>query len=193
MPTQPPKQGGHPRDATASLPEQIDKLTTLRAYPKRGRGDHMTAKERKVAKEEFLKAFAVNGNILFSCRKAAISRTIFYQWCEHDDDFSAAYHQAERDFADFVHAEFVKRAMQGYDKPVVSMGKLVYDANGKPLQERVVSDSLLAMLVKRHFPEYREKAQIEHSGAIDVSGARDRLLGKLAQIPDDTSPDAFGG
>jgi hypothetical protein len=47
----------------------------------------------------------------------------------------------------------------------------------------VVSDNLLAMLIKKHFPEYREKQQIEHSGSIDVNGARDALLNKLTALP----------
>jgi len=147
----------------------------------RRKGRRLTKAQREEAQATFLDAYRLNGNIMLSCRKANIDRNTYYDWTEKDELFSFAAHQAERDFADLVHAEFVRRAMQGYEKPVVSMGRLVYeelpvldatgkpvvDKNGRPLTrhgkqqtERVVSDMLLSMLVKRHFPEYREKNAI---------------------------------
>lgn len=142
----------------------------------------MNDAEQAQVKKNFLEAYAATGNILLSCRNAGISRTTFYNWQEQDEDFSFKFHQAERDFADLVLAEFVQRAVHGYQKPVISMGKMVYedvpllDQHGnqvidelgrpivvdrKPLMERVVSDNLLAMAVKKHFPEYREKQQVD--------------------------------
>lgn len=125
----------------------------------RKNGKRLTTTERVQAQETFLNAYTLNGNIMLSCRRANVNRSTFYQWCEHDVEFSVLYHTAEKDFADLALAEFVKRAMQGYEKPVVSMGKAVF-IDGKPLTERVASDTLLAMLVKRHFPEYREKSAV---------------------------------
>ena len=141
----------------------------------------MNDEDRAQAKERFLVAHAVTGNILLSCKAAGISRTTFYEWQEKDEEFGFRYRQAEREFADTILAEFVQRAKDGYLKPVVSMGKIVYDEipvldkhgnqiiddrghpifERKPLMERVVSDNLLAMAVKKHFPEYREKQQVE--------------------------------
>jgi hypothetical protein len=34
---------------------------------------------------------------------------------------------------------------------------------------------------KARMPEYRDKQQVEHSGNIDITGAKDSLLNKLAQ------------
>ena len=152
----------------------------------RSRGKPLTKKERQAAKETFLKAFLLNGNIMLSCKQANIDRSTFYQWKKDDEEFATRYEEAQENFADFVLAEFRKRAMEGYEKPVISMGRLVYeeipvldpvtgeqliDSRGKPMvkrgklmTERVVSDTLLAMLIKRHFPEYREKAQMELTG-----------------------------
>ena len=141
----------------------------------------MNEAEQAQVKTNFLEAYAETGNILLSCKAAGISRTTYYKWQEKDEEFSFKAHQAERDFADLVLAEFVQRAKEGYEKPVVSAGRIVYqsipeidqwgnavvDEEGNPvvkrvpLMERVVSDSLLAMAVKKHFPEYRDKHQEE--------------------------------
>jgi hypothetical protein len=141
----------------------------------------MNDEDRAQAKERFLVAYAAAGNILLSCKAASIARSTFYEWQEKDEEFSLKWHQAERDFADLVLAEFIKRAKDGYEKPVVSAGRIVYEeipeldkygfpvvdegghpvVNRKPLMERVVSDTLLAMAVKKHFPEYRDKQQVD--------------------------------
>jgi hypothetical protein len=178
----------------------------------RHKGKRLTKTEREQAQETFLQAYTLNGNIMLSCRRANIDRSAFYQWCEHDQEFSILYHVAEKDFADLALAEFRKRAMEGYEKPVISMGRIVYeeiplltsdgkpqlDSKGKPIvkhgkvmMERVASDTLLAMLVKRHFPEFREKQQIEHTGkdggpikvdARDYSKLTDDELALLEQL-----------
>ncbi|HEX9503843.1 MAG TPA: hypothetical protein VF974_06025 [Patescibacteria group bacterium] len=141
----------------------------------------MNDEERAQVKNNFLEAYAATGNILLSCKSAGINRSTFYDWQEKDEEFSLRWHQAERDFADVILAEFVQRAVHGYEKPVISMGRVVYedvpvlDQHGnqvvndlgrplfdkKPLMERVVSDSLLALAIKKHHPEYREKQQID--------------------------------
>jgi ASCH domain. len=151
----------------------------------RPNGVRLTKAERELAQKTFLKAYEVNGSIMLSCKKAGISRNTFYQWLEHDEQFSLQYNQAEKDFGDIILAEFTKRATKGYERTVVSMGHIVYNETpvldkhgnavlddkgkpvykrGEPLMERVVSDNLLAMAIKKHFPEYRDKQQIEHSG-----------------------------
>jgi hypothetical protein len=165
-------------------------MSEYRSTSTRRYGKRLTSKERAQAQETFLNAYTLNGNIMLSCRRANIDRSTFYQWLEHDQPFSLEYHQAEKDFADLALAEFCKRAMQGYERPVVSMGKIVYQdgKDGKlsqPLMERVVSDNLLAMLIKRHFPEFREKQQVEHSGSIDINAAKETLAQKLAQLRGD--------
>jgi len=131
----------------------------------RHQGKRLTESERTHAQEVFLQAYALNGNILLSCRRANIDRSTFYEWQEKDEEFSILWHQAEKDFADIVLAEFMKRAMTGYEKPTISMGKIVYH-EGKPLMERVVSDNLLAMAVKRHFPEFRDKQSLDLNATV---------------------------
>jgi hypothetical protein len=187
------------------MSEKVNSPTSFTRTSSRRSGRHLTKAERRLAQETFIEAYRLNGNIMLSCRRANIDRSTYYIWMEQDEQFSFAVHQAERDFADLALAEFRKRAMEGYERPVISMGRIVWeevpvtnsktgepviDSKGnpvmrrtKPMMERVVSDNLLAMLIKKHFPEYREKQQIEHSGSIDVNGARDALLNKLTALP----------
>jgi len=163
---------------------------------KRERGHKMTDAERSQAQNNFLQSYASNGNILLSCQFVGISRQTFYDWQEKDEEFSFRFHQADRDFADTILAEFIQRARDGYLKPVVSVGRVVYEdvpvldvhgnqvvdskgkplvRQGKPLMERVVSDSLLALAIKKHHPEYREKQQIDTT-VTNVNATRDREL-----------------
>ncbi|HZU01552.1 MAG TPA: hypothetical protein VFA10_17925 [Ktedonobacteraceae bacterium] len=179
-----------------------DRTTSHIPTSSRRKGKRLTKKEREQAQDTFLQAYAMNGNIMLSCKRANIDRSTFYQWCEHDQEFSILYHEAEKDFADFALAEFRKRAMEGYEKPVISMGRVVFEQipltnpdgtpkldskgkqmvkYGKPMMERVVSDTLLAMLIKRHFPEYRDK-QPDINVNVDVNGARDSLLSKMGNL-----------
>lgn len=161
------------------MPEQQDSLTP----PTRIRrpGQRLTKKERETAQEVFLQAFSNTANVRAACMKAGISRTIIYEWAEHDEQFSHRFKQAELDANDMIRGELFRRAVQGYDRPVTSMGKQVYAEGGKPLMERVYSDTLLSLLAKARMPEFRDKQHIEHSGSIDVNGAKDSLLSKLSQ------------
>lgn len=134
----------------------------------RRRGQRMTPEERKEAQEVFLQTFSLNANVRAACMKAGVDRSQIYRWQEHDEEFAQRFKQAELDANDMIRGELFRRAVQGYEKPVVSMGRAVYVKNDKgeekPLMERVYSDSLLSLLAKARMPEFREKQQVEHSG-----------------------------
>ena len=117
-----------------------------------------------------------------ACLKAKVSRNTVYQWAEHDEAFSIEYKQAELDANDMVRAELFRRAVQGYDKPLVSVGKVVYDKDGKPMTERVYSDSLLSLLAKARLPEFKEKQTIDLNAQITTmaDSAKDELLADLS-------------
>ena len=90
---------------------------------------------------------------------AGIDRSTVYAWQEHDEQFSLRFKQAEAEANDILLAEAWRRGVQGYKRPVVSMGKQVY-VNGEPLMEPVYSDNLLALLMKARMPQFREKNAI---------------------------------
>lgn len=137
---------------------------------KRRPGQRMTADERRATQEKFLKSFSMTANVRAACMAAGIDRTLVYQWAEHDEAFSLKFKQAELDANDVVRAELFRRAVQGVEEPVVSMGKLVYvedekkKGQMKPLTVRKYSDQLLSLLAKARMPEFRDKQQVEMSG-----------------------------
>ncbi len=135
------------------MAEETNTQTGQRTH--RRQGQRMDAEEKQRIKTAFLQSFAMMGNVRLACQKAGVSRASLYEWLEKDTAFSVQYHQAEKDFFDLAYGEFVKRAIQGYEKPVVSMGRVVMVGDGKeakPLMERVVSDRLLEMIIKRGYP-----------------------------------------
>ncbi len=160
MPSQPtPKPKGKPRRRTA-------KLELIR---------------RQTAQAVFLTEFAKCGNLTASAKVADINRDSIYAWLEHDEAFSLRYHQAEAEAADAIRAELHRRAVEGVERVVVSAGRVVM-LDGKPLVQREYSDHLLGILAKARCPEYRESAQVEISGKVEISDARELLAAKLAAL-----------
>jgi hypothetical protein len=104
---------------------------------------------------------------------AGIERRLVYYWQEHDETFALKFQVAEQEANDVIRAELFKRAVQGIEKPVVSMGKVVYQ-DGKPLMERVYSDNLLSLLAKARMPEFRDKQSVDLHAT--VNGAVDSTL-----------------
>lgn len=151
-------------------------------------GEHLTDEERKQTQEIFLDAFSVSANVRASCLKAGISRTTIYEWAEHDDEFSILYKQAELDANDLIRQELYRRAVTGYDKPLVSVGRVVTmkDKNGKEhvVKDRVYSDMLLSLLAKARLPEFREKSSTVGSGSLD-DAEFEIDLGGVAPVEDD--------
>lgn len=170
------------------MPENITTSAHIRTSQRR-KGQRLSREERERAQDIFLKSFANNANVRAACAAAGIDRSAMYAWLEHDEPFSLRYKQAELDANDAIRAAIFQRGVLGYEKPVVSMGKVVYGQDGKPLMERVYSDAMLALLAKARMPEFREKQQVEHSGTIatkqsetsDLSEEDLRLVMELAQ------------
>jgi len=133
--------------------------------PRRRRpGQKLTPQERKDAQARFLLSFARVGVVKTACGEAGIHRDTLYQWLEHDEPFSVRYHQAEKDAGDVLYAEAFRRAVEGTQKAVVSMGRVV-SVDGAPLVEREYSDMLLINLLRARDPRFRQKSQVELTGA----------------------------
>jgi hypothetical protein len=165
------------------MAEKSNTTTSLRALSakKRRRGQRMTAEERDQAKQKFLDSFKLNANLTLASMQAGVDRSQIYRWQEHDDQFAAAFREAELAANDMLLAAAWQRAVKGVEKPVVSMGKQVY-VDGKPLMERVYSDTVLLRLMSWRIPGFSEKTQVEHSGQIDIAGSQQSLLAKLQSM-----------
>lgn len=134
--------------------------THIRTSP-RGQGQRLTKDERQLLQEKFLKSFSMTANVRAACMATGIDRSTIRKWEEVDEAFAIRYKEAKEDADDLVRAELQRRALHGYEKPMVSWGKVVTDKDGKVVTEKVYSDNLLALLARARLPEFREKQSID--------------------------------
>lgn len=118
----------------------------------------------------FLRAFAFRGIILDGIQAAQVSRNTVWTWRQTMEWFDLLYEQAIEEAADRIEAEAYRRAIQGYDEPVVYQGQMTQVIDHDTGEVRVLtirkySDSLTALMLKGAKPEkYRERQQVEHTG-----------------------------
>ena len=167
------------------MPEKDSSTTSstlIKSTSVRVKGQKINKEQRKEVQEKFLKSFAANGNVRAACMASGIERTTVHYWNEHDEQFSMQYNLAKEDVNDTIRAEIFRRAVIGEERFVTSVGKVVYH-DGKPLTIREKSDTLLMFHAKSRMPtEYRDNHKIDHTGSIDVIGAKDLLLSKLEAL-----------
>jgi hypothetical protein len=134
-------------------------------------------------KRHFLEVLAASGNVSMAIAAAKISRRIVYDLRNNDETFARAWSDAEDIAADRLETEAWRRAVDGVEEPVISLGKVVQTEDGTPLVIRRYSDNLLLALLRAHRPEkYRDRSSVE----VDVSdrlwerleAARQRALGQ---------------
>lgn len=123
----------------------------------------MTRQQSGRLKRAFLEHFRVYGNVTGATRAVGIERSTVYKWQEIDDQFVAAFREAEIEATEHLETEARRRAVNG-----VESTKGIYDRMGKLVAEESeikYSDTLLIFLLKARNPEkYRDNAHIEHSG-----------------------------
>lgn len=125
-------------------------------------------------KKAFLAAYRDTGNIRLACEAAGVKRrATVYEWQEHDAEFSAAFKQAQAEAVEALEAEAHRRAVLGWDEPVIAPGRGIVGS------VRKFSDTLLIFLLKGAAPEkYRDRLDMRHSGQMQtladlVTAARD--------------------
>jgi hypothetical protein len=127
-----------------------------------------TARTRTRAREEqetdqkarYLRAVEQVGTLRAGCKAARVSHNTVYAWRELDEVFAMAENQARSTFADGLEEEVVRRARDGYDRPVYQGGELVG-------YERVYSDNLLWKLLQAVRPEkYRDKLDLNVASVV---------------------------
>jgi hypothetical protein len=138
-------------------------------------------------RERFLNALAETGNITAAVVLAGTSRMRVYELRKVDEDFRAAWDEAENSASDKLEAEAWRRAVDGVPEPLVSAGKIVRDDDGNPIAIRRYSDAMLTLLLKARRPEkFRERNSVEKSGLdgkpIQLDDARQRLRDKIDKI-----------
>lgn len=111
-------------------------------------------------KARFLLEFAKNGNVSAAAVRAGVGRRTVYAWQEHDEQFLAAYREAELMAIDVLEKEAHRRAVTGVVEPVYQGGRKVGEV-------RKYSDTLLIFLLKGFKPEkYRERIDITQTQVV---------------------------
>jgi hypothetical protein len=124
----------------------------------------MTNRQSQQLKKKFLEAFRRHGNVTWAAKEAGLPyRTAPYEWQEHDDQFAAAFRDAEIEATEVLEAEAYRRGHDGVDEPVFHQGVAVGAV-------RKYSDTLLIFMLKARNPEkYRDRHDVKHSGEVKHS------------------------
>ncbi len=163
--------------------------------------------------ERFLQLLLLGKNITAASKEVGINPVTAHRWL-NTPVFAAERKRREAELSKLEQEEITRILTSGYalmHRRVEALDKL-----SKKLEAYLEDESKIWLLdVKAAglervdlvqfnadlFKEYRatfadlaselgqrvKKTDIEHSGAIDLTGAKDRLLGKLATLPDDES------
>jgi hypothetical protein len=106
------------------------------------------------ARQRFLKWYANSGNVTWAANRAGIERSAVYKWQEADDQFAAAFREADLKATEVLEREAWRRANDGVAEPVYQHGKLV-----GTIQR--YSDNLLMFLLRARAPErYRDRVDV---------------------------------
>lgn len=131
--------------------------------------------EKKAA---FCAALAASGgSVTRACQAIDVARLTAYRWRDADPEFAKAWDEAKAAGLDALEDEALRRAFEGYDKPVVHQGVITDTV-------REYSDTLAIFLLKGGKPEkYRERVSNELTGA---NGGAIKTLVVTTGVPDNT-------
>ena len=140
------------------------KKTTTR---KKKTGTRVTVPKTKFTpakKRDYIALFQKTGLINATARAIGISPETVRRHRKNDIAFGQQMDDSLRDYIDTIETEAYRRAVKGVLEPVYQGQKLVG-------HRRIYSDPLLALILKRHVPEYRERftADVNIAGGIFVA------------------------
>lgn len=107
-----------------------------RKGPAKPKADTKDTGSTRDAREVFLDHLRKTSNISQSASIALVERKTVYRWREADPAFAAAWDDAIDEATDMLEAEARRRAIEGDEEYVVSMGQLVRDPKYIPLDKR---------------------------------------------------------
>jgi hypothetical protein len=123
-----------------------------------------------------LATLAAGATIEGACKVAGVSRRSAQRKRQTDPDFAEAWEEAMEAGTDALEDEAVRRAKDGYIKPVFHQGVKVGEV-------REYSDVLLMFMLKARRPEkFRDRYHIEHATTFNVKAAAESLRRKLERL-----------
>lgn len=163
-------------------------------------------------KPAFLEALRSMPIIRHGCDAVGINRTTARRARETDEAFAKAWDDAMADGIDKAETAAYKRAVEGFEEPVIDKGRLAYryeryivthehaetgepveeekwrmvlDANGQPipLTVRKHSDALLSKILSAKKPEYRtERTELTGADGAPVQVDSSTRMARVAQL-----------
>lgn len=123
-------------------------------------------RRKKQRQEDFLDKLIEYVSISTAAKKAKVSRSDVYWWIKNDLDFKILYDQACELAVAKLEDEAVRRAYEGYNKPVYQGGKKVGTI-------KEYSDTLLIVLLKARAPEkYKDRHEMSGPGGKDLFASK---------------------
>lgn len=119
-----------------------------------------------------------------AAKSIGVSMSSVTNYRKQYEPFDQAILAATEDGFEIFEKEARRRSIDGVKSYVTSAGRVVIDPlTGEPLVEHKYSDAVLMFLMKAKRPEvYGNRTNVSVSGTINIEGARDTLLAKLAPL-----------
>ncbi len=111
-----------------------------------------------------------------------VAYTTWAQWVQEDTEFALAYKQADERVTQLLETSALSRSVNGVVRPIISHGKPVVDAEGKPVVVREFSDDLTKFLLKsRNREKYGDQVRHEFNVRIaqQLSGEFVKVIRKI--------------
>ncbi|GBQ09762.1 hypothetical protein [Swaminathania salitolerans] len=124
----------------------------------------------------FLEHLRKTGNVSEAARAAGIDRKTAYNWRRQDEAFGDHWREALEEATDLLEAEARRRAIDGYDEPMLHAGRLICDPEGRPVMRKRYSDGLLRMLLRAHRPTRFREARIVGEDSLPILTKDDEHL-----------------
>lgn len=101
----------------------------------------------------FLEALSRTGDSTTAANEAGVDHDGMLALRQVNREFAAQWRMAEQLFEQGLHQELLRRAIVGFQDPVVSGGELVRDQTGRPVAVNRRSDQLLLALLRARCPD----------------------------------------
>jgi hypothetical protein len=118
----------------------------------------------------FLDGLAMGYSVTRAAREAGVTRQAPYELKWRDEEFEAAWVNAEAAAVDVIRDEIYRRGVEGVEEPVFHLGKQVASI-------RKYDSTLLIFEAKRRDPAYRDRLQV--GGSVEVAGTIDHHVALL--------------
>lgn len=151
--------------------------------PGAGRAYHGGVKDPvrfdEARKRSFLDILALSGRPATAAKKVGVSERIVQRHRKEGDEcydskFAEEYEASMQLYRELLAAEVERRAVEGVVEPVFYQGRVATDKDGVPVGVRKFSDAMLALLIKRHDPSFRDRQVIEQHN-VNVNAALNDL------------------